>query len=218
MRSNLTRKQLYNCILEDILSGRYRPNAVLNKIPFCAKYDVSKEEVDNVFAALTDDYLIAYDQKKGYFIKKYLESEIKQLVYLNYTITTIRFIKLMHSLTPSVIEKINSCLQELKKLSHQKNDLTKIMQVIDNVVDNITQIVKTPLLDNILKKAINLWLYTRKVIAYNIQMYGKQLINFYIKVLELTLSQDEKSLREFLLSFINIWETAFLEYYGKILK
>ncbi|AHF60795.1 hypothetical protein P344_02045 [Spiroplasma mirum ATCC 29335] len=200
------------------MSGRYRPNAVLNKIPFCAKYDVSKEEVNNVFAALTDDYLISYDQNKGYFIKKYLEPEIKQLVYLNYTITTIRFIKLMHSLTPSVIEKINSCLQELKNLSYKKNDLTKIMQVIDNVVNNITQIVKTPLLDNILKKAFNLWLYTRKVIAYNIQMHGKQLINFYIKVLELTLNQDEKTLRDFLLSFINIWETAFLEYYGKILK
>jgi DNA-binding GntR family transcriptional regulator len=86
MKSNQTsiKRQIYNAILEDILSYEYRPNEILNEKQLVEKYGHSKTPVREALLSLCSDNVLKSIPRYGYEVVRLTIEDVRDMLQYRY--------------------------------------------------------------------------------------------------------------------------------------
>lgn len=78
------KEQLYNAILEDILSHEYRPGEILNEGTLVEKYGCSKTPVREALIALCSDNVLRNIPRYGYEVVRLTAEDVRDMLQFRY--------------------------------------------------------------------------------------------------------------------------------------
>ncbi|MDO5689091.1 MAG: GntR family transcriptional regulator [Tissierellia bacterium] len=112
------KEQVYNAIMQDILSYEFRPNEILNEKKLVEKYGFSKTPIREALLSLCDENVLRSMPRYGYEVLRLTMEDVQEMLQFRYVLESGLLAANFMRFSPAQIER----LEELNELCNRPDE------------------------------------------------------------------------------------------------
>ncbi len=113
---NLSNKDVYQCIKDDILTLKLEPGQYISENEFSKKYNVSRTPIKSAFLRLMSEKFIEILPQRGTYVTLLDLEYIKEIIYMRTVLETEVILTAIDCLEDKVLDKLEDNLKQQEEL------------------------------------------------------------------------------------------------------